>query len=236
MYENLSGMTGTAKTEEAEFIQIYNLEVVEVPTNVPIQRIDQQDAVYKTTDEKLDDIILTSASITFGDNQYVDYTDTYSEVDGYGNFDILKKSATANGSGNYENEIVYYIPSNMSINNINGPVKDLSFAIIDEAGNQTTFSNNDISSTTTQLAVDTISPQIEQNAGNNIEQWKVQVYINNTWTDKTTSNGIGSDQKIAYSGERIYYSFRASELLPTDATKALLSYNPSAADPPVPVR
>ena len=57
MYENLSGMTGTAKTEEAEFIQIYNLEVVEVPTNVPIQRIDQQDAVYKTTDAKLDAVI-----------------------------------------------------------------------------------------------------------------------------------------------------------------------------------
>ena len=57
MYENLSGMTGTAKTEEAEFIQIYNLEVVEVPTNVPIKRIDQQDAVYKTTDAKLDAVI-----------------------------------------------------------------------------------------------------------------------------------------------------------------------------------
>jgi preprotein translocase subunit SecA len=57
MYENLSGMTGTAKTEEAEFIQIYNLEVVEVPTNVPIQRIDQQDAVYKTTNAKLDAVI-----------------------------------------------------------------------------------------------------------------------------------------------------------------------------------
>ena len=57
MYENLSGMTGTAKTEEAEFIQIYNLEVVQVPTNVPIQRIDQQDAVYKTTNAKLDAVI-----------------------------------------------------------------------------------------------------------------------------------------------------------------------------------
>ena len=57
MYENLSGMTGTAKTEEAEFIQIYNLEVLEVPTNVPIQRIDQQDAVYKTTNAKLDAVI-----------------------------------------------------------------------------------------------------------------------------------------------------------------------------------
>ena len=57
MYENLSGMTGTAKTEEAEFIQIYNLEVVEVPTNVPIQCIDQQDAVYKTTNAKLDAVI-----------------------------------------------------------------------------------------------------------------------------------------------------------------------------------
>ena len=57
MYENLAGMTGTAKTEEEEFIQIYNLEVIEIPTNVPIQRMDQQDAVYKTNDAKLNAVI-----------------------------------------------------------------------------------------------------------------------------------------------------------------------------------
>ena len=57
MYENLAGMTGTAKTEEEEFVQIYNLEVIEIPTNLPIQRLDQQDAVYKTNTAKLDAVI-----------------------------------------------------------------------------------------------------------------------------------------------------------------------------------
>ena len=57
MYENLAGMTGTAKTEEEEFIQIYNLEVVEIPTNLPIQRMDQQDAVYKTNEAKLNPVV-----------------------------------------------------------------------------------------------------------------------------------------------------------------------------------
>ena len=57
MYENLAGMTGTAKTEEEEFVQIYNLEVIEIPTNLPIQRMDQQDAVYKTNSAKLDAVI-----------------------------------------------------------------------------------------------------------------------------------------------------------------------------------
>ena len=57
MYENLAGMTGTAKTEEEEVIQIYNLEVIEIPTNLPIQRMDQQDAVYKTNEAKLNAVI-----------------------------------------------------------------------------------------------------------------------------------------------------------------------------------
>lgn len=52
MYHKLSGMTGTAETEEAEFQQIYNLDVVVVPTNRPIARQDEQDKVYKTTREK----------------------------------------------------------------------------------------------------------------------------------------------------------------------------------------
>ncbi len=57
MYENLSGMTGTAKTEEDELIQIYNLEVVEIPTNLPIARSDNQDTVYKTRQAKLNAVV-----------------------------------------------------------------------------------------------------------------------------------------------------------------------------------
>ena len=57
MYENLSGMTGTAKTEEEELIQIYNLEVIEIPTNLPIQRSDNQDVVYKTKKAKIEAVI-----------------------------------------------------------------------------------------------------------------------------------------------------------------------------------
>ncbi|HZH92763.1 MAG TPA: preprotein translocase subunit SecA, partial [Tissierellaceae bacterium] len=48
MYEKLSGMTGTAKTEEEEFREIYNMDVVEIPTNKPVVRIDNADSVYKT--------------------------------------------------------------------------------------------------------------------------------------------------------------------------------------------
>jgi preprotein translocase subunit SecA len=54
MYGKLAGMTGTAKTEAAEFAQIYKLEVVEVPTNRPIARADQPDLVYKTETAKFD--------------------------------------------------------------------------------------------------------------------------------------------------------------------------------------
>jgi len=52
MYDKLAGMTGTASTEAEEFGNIYNLEVVEVPTNLPIVRIDEDDEVYRTTEEK----------------------------------------------------------------------------------------------------------------------------------------------------------------------------------------
>ncbi len=48
IYEKLAGMTGTAKTEEEEFYKIYNLEVVVVPTNRPVTRLDQADVIYKT--------------------------------------------------------------------------------------------------------------------------------------------------------------------------------------------
>ncbi len=52
LYAKLSGMTGTAKTEEAEFRTIYSLDVVEIPTNRPIQRVDLPDMVYATVDGK----------------------------------------------------------------------------------------------------------------------------------------------------------------------------------------
>ena len=48
LYTKLSGMTGTAMTEEAEFQEIYKLDVIEIPTNKPLARIDENDAVYKT--------------------------------------------------------------------------------------------------------------------------------------------------------------------------------------------
>ena len=48
MYKKLAGMTGTAKTEEDEFIKIYNLPVIVIPTNKPVQRIDYPDVIYKT--------------------------------------------------------------------------------------------------------------------------------------------------------------------------------------------
>jgi preprotein translocase subunit SecA len=52
MYEKLAGMTGTAMTEADEFMDIYNLEVVEVPTNMPMVRLDDDDEVYRTAAEK----------------------------------------------------------------------------------------------------------------------------------------------------------------------------------------
>src|SRR5438270_5264811 len=52
MYEKLAGMTGTAMTEADEFIDIYNLEVIEVPTNMPMVRLDDDDEVYRTGAEK----------------------------------------------------------------------------------------------------------------------------------------------------------------------------------------
>ena len=57
LFEKKSGMTGTALTEENEFREIYGMDVVEVPTNKPVARIDHQDAVYKTRAEKLNAII-----------------------------------------------------------------------------------------------------------------------------------------------------------------------------------
>jgi preprotein translocase subunit SecA len=57
MYKKLSGMTGTADTEAVEFKEIYGLDVVVIPTNQPMIRIDNHDVVYKTEDEKFDAVI-----------------------------------------------------------------------------------------------------------------------------------------------------------------------------------
>ncbi|TAG19750.1 MAG: preprotein translocase subunit SecA, partial [Rhodobacterales bacterium] len=57
LYEKLGGMTGTASTEAEEFAEIYGLGVVEVPTNRPVQRIDEHDQVYRTAREKYDGIL-----------------------------------------------------------------------------------------------------------------------------------------------------------------------------------
>ncbi len=57
MYPKLAGMTGTAKTEEAEFGEIYNLDVVEIPTHVTVQRKDYNDRIYKTYADKMDAVL-----------------------------------------------------------------------------------------------------------------------------------------------------------------------------------
>ena len=57
MYEKLAGMTGTAMTEADEFIDIYNLEVIDVPTNMPMIRVDDDDEVYRTAAEKYRSIL-----------------------------------------------------------------------------------------------------------------------------------------------------------------------------------
>jgi preprotein translocase subunit SecA len=57
LYEKLAGMTGTAKTEEKEFVEIYGLHVVEIPTNVPVARDDGNDLIFKTKDAKYDAVI-----------------------------------------------------------------------------------------------------------------------------------------------------------------------------------
>ncbi|MFA9240076.1 MAG: preprotein translocase subunit SecA [Candidatus Paceibacteria bacterium] len=54
MYNKLAGMTGTAQTEATEFAEIYKLDVVSIPTNVPVQRIDKNDLIYKSEREKFE--------------------------------------------------------------------------------------------------------------------------------------------------------------------------------------
>ncbi|MHB8884032.1 MAG: preprotein translocase subunit SecA [Methylovirgula sp.] len=57
LYKKLAGMTGTASTEADEFAEIYNLDVVEIPTNLPVRRLDEDDEVYRTNEEKLAAIV-----------------------------------------------------------------------------------------------------------------------------------------------------------------------------------
>ncbi|MBA3432516.1 MAG: preprotein translocase subunit SecA, partial [Actinobacteria bacterium] len=57
LYEKLAGMTGTAKTEEKEFVEIYDLHVVEIPTNVPVVRRDENDYIFKTKEAKFAAVI-----------------------------------------------------------------------------------------------------------------------------------------------------------------------------------
>jgi len=58
MYEKLAGMTGTAQTEATEFAQIYKLDVVSIPTNLPITRVDKSDLIYKSEKEKFEAVCL----------------------------------------------------------------------------------------------------------------------------------------------------------------------------------
>ena len=57
LYEKLAGMTGTAKTEEKEFVEIYDLNVVEIPTNVQVVRDDKNDLIFKTNEAKFDAVV-----------------------------------------------------------------------------------------------------------------------------------------------------------------------------------
>ncbi len=57
LYDKLAGMTGTAKTEEKEFVEIYNLHVVEIPTNVPVARDDGNDLIFKSKEGKFEAVL-----------------------------------------------------------------------------------------------------------------------------------------------------------------------------------
>jgi preprotein translocase subunit SecA len=61
LYDKLAGMTGTASTEASEFLDIYGLDVVEVPTNVTVSRVDEDDEIYRTAKEKYAAIVQTIA-------------------------------------------------------------------------------------------------------------------------------------------------------------------------------
>ena len=64
MYDKLAGMTGTAETEATEFAQIYSLDVVSIPTNIPVTRKDLNDLIYKTEDEKFKAVVDTIKNLS----------------------------------------------------------------------------------------------------------------------------------------------------------------------------
>ena len=57
LYKKLAGMTGTAQTEATEFSEIYGLDVISIPTNVPVKRVDKNDLIFNTEEEKLDAVV-----------------------------------------------------------------------------------------------------------------------------------------------------------------------------------
>jgi len=61
LYKKLGGMTGTAMTESEEFLDIYGLQVIDIPTNLPVRRIDEDDEIYRTQNEKLAAIVQSIA-------------------------------------------------------------------------------------------------------------------------------------------------------------------------------
>ena len=66
LYKKLAGMTGTAMTEASEFLDIYGLEVIEIPTNVNVKRLDDDDEIYRTQKEKLAAIVMSIADARAG--------------------------------------------------------------------------------------------------------------------------------------------------------------------------
>ena len=70
MYNKLAGMTGTAKTEEEEFRNIYNMTVTQIPTNKPVQRQDKSDLIYISQKEKFDAVVDDVVENINKDNQF----------------------------------------------------------------------------------------------------------------------------------------------------------------------
>ena len=82
LYRQLAGMTGTAMTEADEFMKIYKLEVIAIPTNMPVRRIDYNDKIYKNTDTKFDAIVEEIRS----------YSQEGSPADAWSVLDMLKQA------------------------------------------------------------------------------------------------------------------------------------------------
>src|ERR1035437_4536315 len=113
MYEKLAGMTGTALTEADELFDIYKLEVVEIPTNVQVARLDEDDEVYRTQGEKyaaslaeveranarLQPVLVGTASIEKSE-VLVEYLKThgYKQID-FGNENAMEKLYAAARAG-----------------------------------------------------------------------------------------------------------------------------------------